>query len=264
MSKEWLWWLGEFGLVAVVAIVAGFVTRDVPISILYGLFVGTVFFILREHRRVGSQFERHVAELEDKALDLPATLRYKQDIDTYLQHLVRLYKDETYRVAKEAAEGEVLLKSRALPNIAMDLFKLARPGDKIFATNYGIMFDTPQGNAVRQINFDVAERGVDITRVFVESITAKPEEKKHLREEMDRQKEHLNVRFVKESRLPPEARRNILMMYDRYVAYATYVKLVGTGQGQLVDEIRINTRRDELEKAKDLAETIIKLSEEYK
>ena len=264
MSKEWLWWLGEFGLAAVVAVVAGFMTKSIPISILYGLFVGTVFFILREHRRVSTKFERHVDELEDKALDLPATLRYKQDIDTYLQQLVRLYKDETYRVAKEAAEGEVLLKSRALPNIAIDLFKLARPGDKIFATNYGIMFDTPQGNAVRQINFDVAEKGIDITRVFVESITAKPEEKKHLREEMDRQKEHLNVRFVKESLLPPEARNNSLILFGRFAAYASYVKLSGASKGQLVDEIRINTRRDELEKAKELADTIIKLSEEYK
>jgi hypothetical protein len=41
MSNEWRWWLGEFGLAATVAVVAGFVTRDVPISILYGLFVGT-------------------------------------------------------------------------------------------------------------------------------------------------------------------------------------------------------------------------------
>jgi len=264
MGKEWLWWLGEFGLVAVVAVVAGFVTKDVPISILYGLFVGTVFFILREHKRVGSQFERHVAELEDKALDMPATLRYKQDIDPYLQQLVRTYKDETYRLAKEAAEGEVLLKARALPNIAMELIKLARPGDELFATNYGVMFDTPQGNAARQLCFDQSARGVHITRVFIEGINAKPEEKKHLREEMDRQKEHLNIRFVKESRLPPEARRNILMMYDRYVAYGTYVKLVGTGRGQLADEIRINTRRDDVEKAQELAETIIRLSEEYK
>ena len=264
MSKEWLWWLGEFGLAATVAVVAGFVTKDVPISILYGLFVGTVFFVLREHRRVGAQFERHVAELEDKALDLPATLRHKQDIDTYLQQLVRLYKNETLRLAKEADEGEVVIKPRALPNIAMDLIKLARPGDKIFATNYGVMFDTPQGNAVRQLHFDQVARGVHFIRVFIEGMTAKPEEKKHLKEEMNRQKDHLHVRFVKESSLPPEARRNMLMMYDRYAAYATYVKLVGTGRGQLVDEIRIVTRREELDKAKELAETIIKLSEEYK
>ena len=264
MGREWLWWLGEFGLAAVVAVVAGFVTKDVPISVLYGLFAGTVFFILREHRRVGSQFERHVEELEDKALDLPAMLRYKQDVDPYLQQLVRTSKDETHRLAKEAAEGEVLLKARALPNIASELIKLARPGDQIFATNYGVMFDTPQGNAVRQLNFDQADSGIHITRVFIESMTAKPEEKKHLREEMDRQKEHLHVRFVKESRLPPEARRNILMMYDRYVAYGTYVKLIGTSKGQLVDEIRINTRRDDLVKARELAETVIKLSEEYK
>ena len=264
MSREWLWWLGEFGLAAVVAVVAGFVTKSIPISILYGLFVGTVFFILREHRRVSTKFEKHVDELEDKALDLPAALRHKQDIDTYLQHLVRLYKDETYRIAKEAAEGEVFIKARPLANIAGELVKLAKPGDVIFATNYGVMFDTPQGNAVRQLFFDQSDRGVDITRVFVEGITAKPEEKKHLREEMDRQKGHLNVRFVKESQLPPEARNNSLILFGRFAAYANYVKLSGASKGQLVDEIRIKTRRDDLESAKELADTIIKLSEEYK
>ncbi len=264
MGREWLWWLGEFGLAAVVAVVAGFVTKDAPISVLYGLFAGTVFFILREHRRVGSQFERHVAELEDKALELPATLRYKQDIDPYLQHLVRLYKDETYHIAKEAAEGEVLVKARPLGSIAIELAKLARPSDVIFATNYGVLFDSPQGNALRQVFFDQAASGVHITRVFVEGLNAKPEEKKHLREEMDRQKEHLHVRFVKESLLPPEARNNSLILFGRFAAYANYVKLTGTSKGQLVDEIKIKTRRDDLEKAKELADTIIKLSEEYK
>jgi len=264
MGKEWLWWLGEFGLAAAVAVVAGFVTKDVPISILYGLFVGTVFFVLREHRRVASQLHKEVTEWEDKAINFPVTLSHRDDVDPYLKQLSRAYRDEALRLAKESTDGEVILRPRALPNIAMDLIKLARPGDRLFATNYGVMFDTPQGEAVRQVNFDQAEKGVEITRVFIESIAAKPEEKKHIREEMERQKDHLNIRFVKESRLPPEARRNILMMYDRYVAYATYVKLIGTGRGQLVDEIRINTRREELERGKELADTIIKLSEEYK
>jgi len=62
MGREWLWWLGEFGLAATVAIVAGFVTRDVPISILYGLFVGTVFFNLRQFTRISSRFDRQVSE----------------------------------------------------------------------------------------------------------------------------------------------------------------------------------------------------------
>ena len=151
MSKEWLWWLGEFGLVAVVAVVAGFVTRDIPISILYGLFVGTVFFILREHRRVSSKFEWHVDELEEKVLELPPTLLHKKDIDPCLQRLVRSYKDETLQLAKEATDGEVLVKARPLANIAVELAKLARPGDVIFATNYGVMFDTPQGNVCTSV-----------------------------------------------------------------------------------------------------------------
>jgi len=264
MGREWLWWLSQFALAAAVAVVSSFVTKDVPISILYGLFVGTVFFILREHRIVSTKFEQHVDELEDKALDLPPTLRHKKDVDPYLQQLVRAYKNETYRLAKEAAEGEVLIKARALPNIAMELIKLARSGDELFATNYGVMFDTPQGDAVRQLVFDQAAKGVHITRVFIEGFTATSDDKKRLREEMDRQKEHIHVRFTKESRLPPEARNNSLILFGRYAAHANYVKLSGISKGQLVDEIRINTHPDELAQAKEMAETIIKLSEEYK
>ena len=75
MGKEWLWWLGEFGLAAIVAVVAGFITGDVPISILYGLFVGTVFFALRTHSRIASQQERQASELEDKVLNLPVNFK---------------------------------------------------------------------------------------------------------------------------------------------------------------------------------------------
>jgi len=126
------------------------------------------------------------------------------------------------------------------------------------------MFDTPQGALARQYQFDLAAKGVDITRVFVEAVTATPEEKKRLREEMERQKGHLNVRFVKESLLPPEARRNMFFIYDKVFSFGTYMKTVSSGRGQLVDEVKIYTRRDDLEKAKELAETIIGLSEEYK
>lgn len=57
MSKEWQCWLAEFRLAAGVTLVSGFITKDVPISVLYGLFAGTVFFVFRELRRVVSQFD---------------------------------------------------------------------------------------------------------------------------------------------------------------------------------------------------------------
>jgi len=88
MGKEWLWWLGEFGLAATVAVVAGFVTKDVPISILYGLFVGTVFFVLREHRRVVIQHEKLVTEMEDKALNLPPTFTHLEILEPNVRHLI--------------------------------------------------------------------------------------------------------------------------------------------------------------------------------
>jgi hypothetical protein len=264
MSNEWRWWLGEFGLAAVVAVVAGFVTKDVPISILYGLFVGTVFFALRELRRVISQFSGEVADMEDKALNLPVTLSKLEGTDPYLKRLAHSAKDEALRFAKGAVDGEILLKSRSIVQVAVELTKLTQPADKVFATTYMAGWDQPQADIWRQVCFDAAAKGVDFTRVFIEGVTFKSGEKKLMKEEMERQKDHLRVRFVKESLLPPEARRDMLTIFDRIVGYAGFVKLGGMSKGMLVDDIRLYTQRDELEKAKELAETIIKLSEEYK
>jgi hypothetical protein len=268
MSKEWLWWLGEFGLAAIVAVVAGFVTKDVPISILYGLFVGTVFFVLRQQTRIASQHERQVSEMEDKALNLPTTIRHREDIDPFLKQLVRSSRDETLRLSKEVETGEVTLKTRPLSLIAMDCIKQARPGDKLITLNYGGIWGTERGDVYRQASFDVADKGVDFTRVFVESTSATPEQKKHLREEMDRQKDHLHVRFIKESRLPPEMRTNCVIVLNRYAFYATIKTWVprGTVVGRSMEgeELKLFARRDEVEKATELAETVLKLSEEYK
>lgn len=264
MSKEWLWWLGEFGLAALVAVVAGFVTRDVPISILYGLFVGTVFFILRQLTRITSQFDRQVSEMEDKALNLPTTSSHLEGIEPYFKQILRSERNDLLRMAKEATDGEIVLRTRAIAHNIIDFYKLARPGDRIIATNSGVGWGTPVWDIVRQVNFDVADKGVDFTRVFIEPTTATPEDKKRLKQEMDRQKERLHVRFIKESRIPPEVIRNSSLIVDRYYGYASYSKPVGSGIRQLVDELRVSTRRDELEKAKETAENLIKLSEEYK
>lgn len=264
MSKEWLWWLGEFGLVAVVAIVAGFVTKDVPISILYGLFVGTVFFSLREHKRVVSQQERQVAEMEDKVLNLPVTLIKLEEADTYLKHLVHLAKDEAIRFAKGAVDGEILIRNRSVLQDVIEIYKQAKPGDKVFATNPWTSHQTPEADIWRKTCFDLAANGVDFTRVFIEGVTFTAEDKKRQREEMERQKDHIHVRFVKESQLPTEARKNFLVISDRIYGYATAGKLGGTSKGVLLEDFRLFTRRDELEKGKALAEIVLKLSEEYK
>ncbi|MEE9366366.1 MAG: hypothetical protein V3W44_06745 [Dehalococcoidales bacterium] len=264
MSKEWLWWLGEFGLAAVVAIVAGFVTKDVPISILYGLFVGTVFFVLREHRRVVSQHEQIVSQMEDKAMNFPVTLSHRGDIDPFLRRIVYSEKDELLRLAREAEDGEIKLKSRLVSQVLPDYMRLARPGDKVVTTNSGVGWGTPQWDILRQICFDLVDKGVDFTRIFVEDTAATAEDKKRLRQEMEREKGRIKVRWMKESRLPPDARKNSVLIYDRYIAYGTYSKTVGTGIRQILEETTFSARRDELEKAREMAENLIKLSEEYK
>ena len=264
MSKEWLWWLGEFGLAAVVAVVAGFVTKDVPISILYGLFVGTVFFVLRQQTRITSQHERQVSEMEDKAMNFPVTLSHRGDIDPFLRRIVQFEKDELLRLAKEAEDGKLTVKARIIARFLPDYYKLARPGDKCLATNAWVGWGTPQWDVIRQVNFDMADKGVDMTRVFIEPTGATTEDKKRLKQEMDRQKEKIKVRFIKESRVPEGAKANSFLIYDRYFAYATYSKTPGTTIKQVVEESTFCTRRDELENAREMAETLIKLSEEYK
>ncbi len=264
MSKEWLWWLGEFGLAAVVAIVAGFVTRDVPISILYGLFVGTVFFVLREHRRIVAQHERQVNEMEDKAMNFPVTLSQRGDVDPFLRRIVQFEKDELLRLAKEAEDGELTIKARIIARFLPDYFKVTRPGDKVVTTNAWVGWGTPQWDVIRQVNFDLVDKGVDFTRIFIEPTAATSEDKKHLKQEMDRQKEKIKVRFLKESRVPQDAKINSVLIYDRYFAYGTYSKTPGTSIRHLLEETTFCTRRDELEKAKEMAENLIKLSEEYK
>ena len=264
MSKEWLWWLGEFGLAATVAVVAGFVTKDVPISILYGLFVGTVFFVLRQNSRVASQFHKEVTELEDKALNLPVTLSYLEDVDPYLKQIVRSERSELLRLAKGAADGDIVLRTRHIVQIMNDMHKLPRRGDRVVALSTGVRLGTPQWDITRQINFELADKGVDFTRIFIELTGATPEDKKRLKEEMDREKERLHVRFVKESRLPLEARKNMFLIFDKIVGYPGWIKPEEVSRGRIAEELRICARRDELEKAQELAETIIKLSEEYK
>ena len=264
MTKEWLWWLGEFGLAATVAVVAGFVTGDVPISILYGLFVGTVFFVLRAHTRIASQQERQINEIEDKVLDLPVTPSHHESVHPYLKQIVQSERNELLRMAKEVTNGEIILRSRPIIGYVNHFHRLVTSGDKVVATNYGVGWGTPQHDVVRQNDFESVKNGVDFTRIFIESITATPEDKKRIQQEMEREKEHLHVRFVKEAKIPLDMRKNMRLAYDKFVGYAVWSKPVGSGIRQNMDEVIYYTRRDELEKAKEMAETLIKLSEEYK
>jgi hypothetical protein len=263
MTKEWLWWLGEFGLAATVAIVAGFVTKDVPISILYGLFVGTVSFVLREHRRVVTQQERQVSEMEDKALNLPTTI-VREDINPYLKQVILSERNEFLRMAKEVVNGELVMQARPIGQVIMNFYRLAKPGDKVIATNTGVGWGTPHWEVVRQLNFEIAQSGVDWTRIFIELTGATPEDRKRLKQEMDRQKEYIKVRYIKESHVPSGTIKDMALIVDKLLGYGVYSKPVGSGIKQVIDEVRFYSRRDMLDKAKEMAENLIKLSEEYK
>lgn len=264
MSKEWLWWLGEFGLAAVVAVVAGIATRDIPISILYGLFAGTVFFILREHKRVSTRLEQHVDELEDKTLNLPTTASHLEGIEPYFKQILRSERNDLLRMAREATNREIVVHSRPVTKILFDWWKMVRPGDRVIAVNTGVGWGTPQHELLRQLNFDLVGNGADITRIFIEPAEATIEDKERLIQEMDKQKGRIKVRYIKESQCPPDTVKSTGLIVDKIYGITTYSKAVGSGIKQLLDEVYFSTHRDVLDKAKDTAENLIKLSEEYK
>ncbi len=166
-------------------------------------------------------------------------------------------------MAKEIAEGEICLRSRPAWQIINDFHKLAKPGDRIIATNAGGSWGIPLWDLVVQTDCELADSGVDFTRIFIEPTNASPDYKKHLKQEMDRHKEgQINVRFIKESRLPPGVIQNGMLIVDKYCGYA--VKGTGSGPKQTVEEVRLFTRHDEVEKWKEMMETVLKLSEGYK
>jgi hypothetical protein len=226
--------------------------------------VGTVFFVLRHLTRVTSQLDKQVSEMKDEALNLPTALSHREYADPFLRKIVQFEKEELLRLAKEAEDGKLTVKARIIARFLPEYYKLARPGDRVVATNAWVGWGTPQWDVIRQTCFDMADNGIDFTRIFIEPAAATPEDKKHLKQEMDRQKEKIKVRFIKESRVPQDVKPNSFLIYDRYFAYATYSKTPGTSIRQVIEESTFCNRRDELERAKEMAETLIKLSEEYR
>ncbi|KPK23629.1 MAG: hypothetical protein AMJ70_03060 [Dehalococcoidia bacterium SG8_51_3] len=80
---------------------------------------------------------------------------------------------------------------------------------------------------------------------------------------MDRHKEgNIKVRFIKESRLPPGVHQNGMLIVDKYCGYM--VKGIGSGPKQTAEEVRLFTRNSEVQQWKEMMETVLKLSEEYK
>jgi hypothetical protein len=202
--------------------------------------------------------------MEDKALNLPPTFTHLEIIHPYMRHLIELERSELLRLSKEVAEGKILLRSRPVWQIVNDFHKLAKPGDRMIATNTGgHQGRMPNWDIVVQTDFELADSGVDFTRIFIEPTNATPDYKKRLKQQMDYQKEHIKVRHIKESKLPSGVLQNAVLMVDKYCGNVIY----GTGSSlkqPVVEEVQVTVNQEELKKLKETMELVLKLSEEYK
>jgi hypothetical protein len=262
MKSEWPWWLGEAATGIMVGFSSSAITGEPLISILYGVFTSMLFFILREHTRATSALEHKVGQWEDNVLGLVGMASYGEKLDDFVQQEIRLQREALVRLANSAKSGEIVIRSRSVQQVAIDLLKQAKAGDKVFATSYvnpDIFWCTPEGQLYRQACFDLCNHGVEITRVFIERARADEREKQSVIDEMKRQKrtKDLKLRKTLESRLPTQARKDMLLIPGRFVAY------LGIGTGDVLEEVRVCTAAEQIERAKKLVADITTLSDEY-
>ena len=273
MREHW-WWLAEVAAGAAVGLPLGFL-EDAGLGVVFGVLVWVVFLVLRETarirsemfgevRRVGSELDSKVAEWERKALDLPQVLPYLTHLtpaDPYFAQQVRASMDELGSLARGAAGGELVLRPRSIQQACIEFLKQADTGGEVFAASYvnpEFFWCTPEGALYRQHCIDLTRKGVKMTRVFLIPARANHNETKCVNDEIAQQKgSGVRVKRVLESSLPPESRKDFLLIQGKYVAYLG----VG-GRGDLLEELKVCNSKTELEKAGRLAETIERLSEE--
>ena len=275
MSKEWLWWLGEFGLAAVVAVVAGIVTKDVPISILYGLFVGTVFFTTREHIRVVSKHERQIVDMENKLLGV-SQLNYLENYPSFFQKIVTREKKDLQDLAEDIAKGEINLTAHTLSEYIEDFSRLPKRGDKVFAVSDGAGWGLRHWDRVRENNKKLwEEKKVRVTRIFIWSNKPTPEEVKLLNKEIEEQKKaEIIVRNIYARELPPrcDLTHNFNLIVGKYLGMAWFGELGPTGLKQREAGIKVSINPKTLAEYKEIIDQILeesteelkKVSEEYK
>ena len=268
-KKEYTWWLIEIFSGVVIGLVLGFLV-SVQIGITYGILVPLVFFVLRETvrlrsdmfiemRHISSELDDKVASWEKKALDLPHVLPYLKQPDKFFSHQISTYMDELGKLARGAAQGELVLKPRSIHQACIEIVKQAEKKDVIFATSYinpEFFWCTPDGDLYRQNCEALIRNETKVTRVFIVPARTDESERQCIEEEIKRQKEiGVKVKRVPESSLTQEARIDLLLIRGKYVAYLG----IG-GRGDIISELRICNTKEEIDRAESIVNTIEQFS----
>lgn len=206
------------------------------------------------------QIRKKVNTWELKVLDLQHLMTYLEQPDPYVEEQVQVVLSELRNLTKTAAQGEVILKAHSVQRDCAQILKQVKSED-VFATSFvdpRNFWCTPQGDLYRQQCFDLVRKGIKITRVFIEPARVDDEELQCIEDEIEKQKSKgVRVKRVPESNLPEECRLDFLLIPGKYVAY-----LVLGARGDVLQELKVCFGKEGLDKAKQLAEEVERLSTE--
>jgi len=264
------YYIGEVLTGIFVGLLAHWANLDLPISALLGFMSGALFFLLRGYFLILSQASTLV-NLASRGMDtaLQESLRCIETLArTRVKQLTRdsFLRDELSSAVKrfsslieQVCQGKMVFESEAIQRPLVRLLQRTQKGDKIFATSLiktAMFWRNPQGDRYRQVNFEVANRGVNITRVFIERAGADKKEREWINEEIKKQMGHANItlKSVNARDLTEIARRDMLLVEGKYVVY------LDIGTGEALNKLEVYTDIADLQRAQEIVEEIERTS----
>ena len=256
---RWLHFLIPTMSSAIIGVVSYALTESVPLTVVYGLLAGVIAFTLTETTSICAKLEKKINEWELKVLNLQHLMPYLQQANPYVREQVESSLRELRKIVETAIQGEVVLKEvHSIQRDYINLLDRVQSGD-VFAASYvnpALFWCTPEGDLYRQKCFELVQRGVKVTRVFIRPAGADNEEWQCTEHEIAKQKANgVRVKVVLESSLPPECKQDFLLIRGEYVAYL----VIGAG-GDVLDHFRVCFSKGELDTAGRLAQELEKLS----
>jgi len=183
-----------------------------------------------------------------------------QEKGGFLSTFVNSELDTCVEISLGAVRGCVEIRPVYLEPYAVQLLKMAEPGDRLFATSYvrtSAFWNSPRTKAYIRENEAAVKRGVNVTRIFLfddEKALAESTQ-----EMASQQKKGIDVRVALTKELEPELMRDLFYLENRIAA--EYV-LTPDRQGLLT--LRFWTAVPEIKAIGNVMERLIEASQQHR
>ena len=259
---KWLHILIPIASAGVITAVSYTLTDSIPLTVLYGTLSGIISYTITETKSMCSKLENKINEWEVKVLNLQHIMPYIEQTHPYVRDQIESSLRNLRKLADDVAvKNEVVLQAHSIQRDITHLLDQVKSGD-VFASSYlkpSLFWDTPEGDLYGQKCFELVQRGVKFTRIFIKPARVDDEEWQGTVREIERQRANgVRVKIALESSLPPDSRKDFLLIPDEYVSYAHM-----GARGDLLEQVRVCFSEEELKTAKGMAQEIERFSTEF-